>query len=346
MTAPAKTTQSHAGPSGKIALLTVWFGEWRGWINLHLESCAHNPDVTWFFLHDQPTLPANRPANVHFIETSFRDIEARYRRVLGQSIALPSAYKLCDLKPLLGCLFPELIQNFAWWGYCDNDLLWGDIRRFITDEDLARYDVITSHVCAIIGQFSIFRGGDLPRRLVAEIPEIETLFAHSEYRGVDELLIDKAARAAETRGEIKVSRRMLQVWERLYEPSWEKWASNLETERQGRPVEITFLTGPCEWREGRVFHQATGAETMFFHFLEWKRGWLIPLYPWPLPEMTKIVMDRRGFHFHFRRQNLLHNVALVVCHKIPFRVGREVKHYTAKAGRARAKIFRRTGLLK
>ncbi|MEO7413119.1 MAG: DUF6625 family protein, partial [Opitutaceae bacterium] len=265
MSTPKKFLPDTVWPTGKIALLTVWFGEWRGWINLHLESCAHNPDITWFVLHDQTTLPARRPANVHFVKTSFSEIEERCHRSTSRSVSIPTPYKLCDYKPLLGCFFPELIRDFEWWGYCDNDLLWGDIRRFISDEDLARYDIITSHVCAILGQFTIFRGVDLPRRLVFEIPDIEIFLSDSDYRGVDELLIDKSARAAEARGEIEVSRRMLQVWERLYEPSWEKWASDLETERLGRPVTITFLTGSCEWKDGRVFHRETGTETMFFH---------------------------------------------------------------------------------
>jgi hypothetical protein len=338
---PAPAADGSTSATGKIALLTVWFGEWRGWINVHLESCARNPEIVWFFLHDQPALPAHRPANVHFVETSSRDIEQRYLRVIGRPINLPSAYKLCDLKPLLGSLFPELIQNYVWWGYCDTDLIWGDIRRFITDDDLARYDVISSHVCAILGQFSIFRGGDLPRRLVEQIPDVAGLFADTTYRGIDELLIDQAARAAETKGEIKVSRRMLQVWERLYQPSWEKWASDLETARLGRPVEVSFLTGPCEWREGRMFHQATNTETMFFHFLEWKRVWRMPLYPWPLPEMEKLVIDERGFHFTFREADLYENFALILRHEIPFLLWRHCAHYFAKAGRARAKLFRR-----
>lgn len=341
MTATSQPTPEPAGTSGKIALLTVWFGEWRGWINIHLESCARNPEVVWFFLHDQPTLPAHQPANVHFVRTSCREIEARYQKVLGRPVHIPTPYKLCDLKPLLGCLFPELIRDFTWWGYCDTDLIWGDIRRFITDDDLARYDVISAHVCAILGQFSIFRGGDLARRLVEQIPDLPGLLAHPDYRGVDELLIDKAAHAAEARGEIKVSRRMLQVWERLYQPSWEKWGSDLETSRLGHPVQVTFLTGPCEWRDGRMFHQATGTETMFFHFLEWKRGWLVPLYPWPMPEIARLAIDERGFHFTFRRNNRLQNLALVICHVIPFRMGRHFKHYAAKVGRARQKLSRR-----
>jgi len=326
--------------SAKIALVTVWFGDWRGWINLNLESCARNPDITWFFLHDQPAPPAHQPANVHFVSTSLAEIASRYQHLTGRAIALTTPYKACDLKPLLGPMFPELLTGYEWWGYCDTDLLWGNLRHFLTDDVLARHDIITSHVCAIVGQFTIFRGVDLPRKLTAEIPDIDALFADPKYRGVDELLIDKAACAREARGELRVSRRMVQVWERLYEPSWETWASELETKRLGRSVEIHFPLGPCEWRDGHIYHLASGQEMMFFHFLEWKRHWHLPLYPWPLRELQSIGIDERGFHFTFGRKNSLRNFRLRFGYEIPYRVTRPLKHYAAKTGRGWRKILR------
>lgn len=324
----------------KIALITVWLGTWRGWINLHLESCARNPDVTWFLLHDQTTLPAHQPPNVRFVSTSLPHLASRFQNLTGRECSLTTPYKACDLKPLLGPLFPELVADFEWRGYCDTDLLWGNLQRYITNEELARHDIITSHVCAIVGQFTIFRGIDLPRQLVAEIPNIDALFGDPNYRGVDELLIDKAACARETLGRLRVSRRMLQVWERLYEPSWETWASELETKRLGHPVEIRFPLGSCEWRDGRVVHLATGEETMFFHFLEWKRRWQLPLYPWPLPDLQSVRIDDRGFHFTFTRKNALRNIILRFGHEIPHRIVRPLKFYAAKAGRGFRKILR------
>ncbi|HEY5892234.1 MAG TPA: DUF6625 family protein [Chthoniobacterales bacterium] len=327
-------------PDHKIALFTAWFGGWKGWINLHLETCARNPGVTWFFLHDQPSLPANRPPNVRFVRTSLADIALRYERLTGRPIRLAVPYKACDLKPLFGPLFPELLAGYSWWGYCDNDLLCGDIGRFVTAGDLSHYDVITSHVCTIIGQFTIFRGLDLPRRLFFEIPDIETLLADPEYRGIDELLIDKVACAREAGEGLRVSRRMLQVWERLYEPSWEEWASKLESGRRGSPVEVRFLTGACEWRDGRIFHAASGTETMFFHFLEWKRRWRFPPYPWPLKGLESIRVDEQGFHFHFTARNRLQNLRLRFCYDIPFRFTQPVKNAFAKAVRGWRKLLR------
>ncbi|MEO7799470.1 MAG: hypothetical protein ABIY47_17275, partial [Opitutaceae bacterium] len=80
------------------------------------------------------------------------------------------------------------------------------------------------------------------------------------------------------------------------------------------------------------------------HFLEWKRGWRIPLYPWPMAEIEKIVIDRSGFTLRFRSRSFLRNVQLAIFHSIPFHVGCEFRHYAAKGDRGRRRLQRWLGL--
>ena len=42
-----------------------------------------------------------------------------------------SPYKLCDYKPVYGLIFDEDLQDYDFWGHCDVDLIFGDIRKFI-----------------------------------------------------------------------------------------------------------------------------------------------------------------------------------------------------------------------
>ena len=41
-------------------------------------------------------------------------------------------YKLCDYKPTVAHLFPDLARNdtYKYWGYADLDIIWGNISRF------------------------------------------------------------------------------------------------------------------------------------------------------------------------------------------------------------------------
>ena len=45
---------------------------------------------------------------------------------------LPKPYKLCDLKPFFGRLFPEAVDGYDWWGYTDTDMLLGNLRSVLT----------------------------------------------------------------------------------------------------------------------------------------------------------------------------------------------------------------------
>ena len=321
-------------------MITCWFGEWKSWINLHLESCARNPSVEWLFLHDQNDLPDHRPVNVRFLRTSLTDIEQRFEARYSRKVRVQNPYKMCDLKPLLGELFSDVVGLRNWWGMCDTDLIWGDIRRFISDEDLAIYDVITSHVCTIVGQFTLFKTPQLAASLFWDVTDVGALLDDPNYQGIDELLIDKAASERESAKTLRVSRRMLQAWERLYQPGWEQWASDRESARLGAPVKVTFLTGPCEWREGRVFHTAGQSELMFFHFLEWKRRWRLPVYPWPLPRLSRIAITENGFGLTFEHKNKLRNLRLKLFHVIPFRIFFPMRHQIARGKRGLKKIKR------
>ena len=51
-------------------------------------------------------------------------------------------YKVCNLKPLTGRLFPELIgKGTDWWGFCDADIILGDMS--IIKKKLSHFDSIS-----------------------------------------------------------------------------------------------------------------------------------------------------------------------------------------------------------
>jgi hypothetical protein len=42
-------------------------------------------------------------------------------------------YKMNDFKPTLGYLFSHILENYpqeSFWGYCDMDIIWGNVTRF------------------------------------------------------------------------------------------------------------------------------------------------------------------------------------------------------------------------
>jgi hypothetical protein len=53
---------------------------------------------------------------------------------------LDAPYKLCDYKPTYGYVFADYISQYDYWGYCDVDMIFGNLRHFLTEDIIGRYD--------------------------------------------------------------------------------------------------------------------------------------------------------------------------------------------------------------
>ncbi len=76
-------------------------------------------------------------------EFSFEDIKNYFQKHFDFKISsLERPYKFCDYRPAYGELFQEYLTGYDFWGHCDIDLLWGDFRKFVTDDVLSKYNRI------------------------------------------------------------------------------------------------------------------------------------------------------------------------------------------------------------
>lgn len=91
-------------------------------------------------------------ANIKPFETNLLEIKELFVSKLQMDISLESPYKLCDYRCMYGLLFADYLKEYEFWGHCDNDLIFGDISYFITDEVLDSYDKILSR-----GHLTIYR---------------------------------------------------------------------------------------------------------------------------------------------------------------------------------------------
>ncbi len=124
----------------KICLLTVWMGKLPEYFWLWLTTAKRNPTVDFYIITDNMDLADE--ANVHFFNMTIESVKERFDNVAGFPVKLEVPYKICDYKPLFAKAFPELVEPYEFWGHCDIDLLFGDIRSFITDKLLEQYDKI------------------------------------------------------------------------------------------------------------------------------------------------------------------------------------------------------------
>ena len=121
----------------KICLISVYFGKLPKYFQLWLDSCKGNPNVDFLVFIDDRT-EFRYPDNVKRYFMSFEEVRTRFQLLFDFKIQLNTPYKLCDYKPAYGEAFIDYIDGYDFWGYCDIDIIWGDIRKYITEEKLSK----------------------------------------------------------------------------------------------------------------------------------------------------------------------------------------------------------------
>jgi len=174
-----------ANKLSSVAIFVPYFGKLPNYFPLWLRSCRYNPTIDWFIFTDDQT-PFDYPPNVHVEYKSFEDTRSTFQQHYKFAVALhKDAHKLCDFKVAYGDIFSGYCRGYDFWGYCDIDLVFGNIRNFITEDILNNHDRIFS-----LGHLSLFRNTDrithLYRNTINGEPAFEKVFSSAKHYAFDE----------------------------------------------------------------------------------------------------------------------------------------------------------------
>lgn len=125
----------------RIVFIIPYYGEVPNYFNLFLKTCGNNSGFEWFIFSENNG-EYSYPDNVHYVEMSWEELKSLFQSRFDFEISLDSPYKLCDFKPAYGYVFEEYIKDYDYWGYCDIDLLFGDLDAFIAFEKIAKFDKV------------------------------------------------------------------------------------------------------------------------------------------------------------------------------------------------------------
>ena len=135
----------------KIAVIVPYFGEFNNYFQLWLNSCRYNDKIDWILFTDDKQR-FDYPSNVTVYYKKFHEIVELIQSIYSFKISLNNPYKLCDYKVAYGEIFREYLIGYEFWGYCDTDLIFGNINRFVTEFHLKKYNKLF-----IGGHFSLYR---------------------------------------------------------------------------------------------------------------------------------------------------------------------------------------------
>jgi len=168
----------------RIALILPYFGKLPEFFQIWLDSCRANPTVDWLLFTDDES-PFDYPSNVHREIMTFPALRERIQRAFDFPVQLPLPYKLCDFRCAYGLVFREELAGYDFWGYCDCDLVWGNIRKFVTEAMLEKYDRIFSR-----GHLTLIRNDAESVRFFMKkangVPTYENVLASPDNHSFDE----------------------------------------------------------------------------------------------------------------------------------------------------------------
>jgi len=170
----------------KIALILPYFGKsFPNYFDFWLESCRNNPSITWFIFTNIENSMIEFPTNVRVVKMEFPALVKRIEQLYPFKISLNTPYKLCDFRAAYGEIFSDYLKEYDFWGYCDCDLIFGNIGNFLTDKILDSYDRIYSR-----GHLSIFRNtpevNSFYKKSLPNLPDYKTVFSSPKGYSFDE----------------------------------------------------------------------------------------------------------------------------------------------------------------
>lgn len=167
-----------------IVIFIDYFGCWPKWFPVFLASCKSNKTINWIIRTDCQ-IPQDPPPNVKFIHTSYDDYVKNISEKLEINFNPSGNYKICDIRPAYGTLYRDDIGDYDYYGFGDIDVIYGNIRKFYTEEVLS-YDVISTHDGMLSGHLALFRNIDTVRNAYLKIPRWKEYFENPDSTRFDE----------------------------------------------------------------------------------------------------------------------------------------------------------------
>ncbi len=235
-----------------IILIVPYFGKWPIWFDAFLISVAKNPTINWLCPTDC-NIPEHYPDNILFIPTTLGDLNSKINAILNLKIQL-SHKKFCDLKPAYAHIFESVIKQYNFWGFCDMDIIWGNIRQYMTEALLEKYDVISSLENMISGHFTIFKNNPESLKYYQYNGDYEALFQNQKHVRFDEVKFTAITNQLIEDKDLKV------FWDK------KELEKGIKSE-----VHQEYYLNRWLWKNGSIVNTKTEKKFMYLHFINWKK---------------------------------------------------------------------------
>lgn len=300
-------------PLKKIIIIIPYFGKWPEWFPLYLESCLYNPTINWLFYTDC-NIPTYRGRNIEFKEMSFNEYISQIEDKLDIRIKKKFPFKLCDLKPAYGLIHQLDTRGYDYFGFGDIDVIYGDLRKFLTPKVLT-YNVVSTLPDRISGHFSIFKNNTNLTSAFQKIKDWKLLMSDEKHLSIDEKYFSDVFLGSR----IVIGSKKYPLWLRKLYSLTTPYRPCLFKEFYTTILDdFRWIDGSLDhpetwyWKKGKLTNIKDGdREFMYLHFMNWKYNRWLPKFrgkiaAWESLQAINHVspeqichgwrIDRKGFH--------------------------------------------------
>ena len=137
-----------------VCIIIPYFGKLPSTVDLWLKSCEWNKNIHFLVYSDVEK--ENVPSNVLWICRPFEEFKTMAKEKLNMEIKLDTPYECCDFKAVYGIIFEDYLKEYDYWGFCDMDMIFGDLEWFFVKNNLYMYDKFHSW-----GHLTLFRNNEI-----------------------------------------------------------------------------------------------------------------------------------------------------------------------------------------
>ncbi|MFB9841177.1 DUF6625 family protein [Mucilaginibacter ginsenosidivorans] len=253
-------------PDKSLALLVCYFGKLPWYFDYFVYSCKYNPTVDFFIITDNIDFCKPLPKNVNLIYKTLDEISILATERLGFPVCISYGYKLCDFKPAYGIIFSDILKGYDWWGHIDLDIIFGDIRTFMTDELLSSYDLVSVRPDWLPGCFLLFKNTEKTNTLFTHSKDFKKVFSNDKHYCFDET---NFAHDDFTDGKSYLDvnteiESMMHVVKRLEGAGYIKSYFDLHI--------IEGVPGKLKWENGKLYYRGK-YEILLYHLISLKKSY-------------------------------------------------------------------------
>jgi len=266
-----------------IAFIVCYLGKLPWYFDYFIHSCKHNSSIHFYIISDDSSYTEPLPDNIELVYKTLDDINIAATKKLGFDVNIAFGYKLCDFKPAYGFIFSELIKDYDFWGFCDIDIVLGDIREFITDDLLENYDLISTRPDWIPGCFLLFKNNVKMNTLFMKSKDYKKVFTSQKHYCFDETnFAHKAFEAGLSYLEVHTEiESMMHVVQKMEAENYIKPFFDLFIIEGGRP-------GNLKWENGKLFYK-NKLEILLYHLIRFRDHYTPKAKKIVIPDSFKIT---------------------------------------------------------